>query len=250
MKRIIKQSALMLAAIAMVLGLAVGPVSAEHGSDDSGSGSSSNGSSDDDSGSGTTTETVHVTSTTLSSSQPVTDSESSDDNSGSGSGKLHGKAKKLLTDLRQKGKEHSQEARQKACTQRQNSIDHRTAAYASAAGRHLDTFNKIFAKVQAFHDNKHLNVTDYNTLVAAATAKQVTAQSAVDALKALDVTIDCTQSDPASAVATVKAAVQNARTALKDYRTAIKNVVVALKGASTAQDKTSTDTSATTGGDQ
>jgi hypothetical protein len=246
MKKIIKRSGLALAALAMALGLAVMPVSAEHGSGDTDGGSGSSGSagtSGDDANQTATDD--HIISDRLSSSQPVTDSESGDDNSGSGSGKLHTKADKLLTDLRQKGKEHSQVARQKACVQRQKSLDRRTTNYAAAAQRHLDTFNKIFTKVQTFHDSKKLSVTNYDTLVAAATAKQTAAQSAVDALKALDVKIDCTQPDPASTVATVKTAVSNARTALQDYRKSIKDLVVALKGASTAQDKDTTN-----GGDQ
>ena len=85
-------------------------------------------------------------------------------------------------------------------------------------------------------------VANYDTLVATAKTKQAAAQSAVNELKALDVTIDCTQPDPASTVATLKAAVQKARSALQDYRASIKDVVVALKGASTStSDSTNTE---------
>jgi hypothetical protein len=245
MKQFIKQSALMLAALAMVLGLAVAPVSAEDGA--TGSGSAGSGSSGPGGTSGGDSDKTATTDRVISANDSPTESEAGDSGSGAGSGKLHAKSDKLLTDLRQKGKEHSQVARQKACVQRQKSLDRRTTNYAAAAQRHLDTFNKIFTKVQAFHDSKKLTVTNYDTLVAAATAKQTAAQSAVDTLKALDVKIDCTQSDPASTVATVKTAVSNARTALQDYRKSIKDVVKALKGASTAQDTSDTTS---TGGDQ
>ncbi|HWT55761.1 MAG TPA: hypothetical protein VN031_01870 [Candidatus Microsaccharimonas sp.] len=159
----------------------------------------------------------------------------------------HSKALELLTEKRATIKQHTTEQKQKACEARATNIDMRANNYATAAQRHLANFTAIFTKVQAFHDKKQLNVTNYDTLVAAANAKQVTAQAAVDALKAVDVKIDCTQADPAIAVANLKTATSNARTALQDYRTAIKDVIIALQGASTAN-KTS-DTSST-GGNQ
>lgn len=248
MRQLIKQTAMVVASLTMVLGLAVVPVSAEHGSDDtSGSGGSgTSGSASTSSDDSTEATTDHIINTTSSETETTTTStDESGDDSSSGSGKLHGRANHLLTGLRQKGKEHSETARQKACEQRQANIDKRTANFATAAQRHLGVFNKIFTKVQAFHDKKQLNVTNYDSLVATVTAKQTAAQTAVDALKALDVNIDCTQTDPATTVATVKTAVSDARTALKAYRSSIKDLVVALKGASTAPKSTDS-----TGGDQ
>jgi vacuolar-type H+-ATPase subunit I/STV1 len=256
MKKVFKQAGLLVASLLMVGGLAVVPVSAQHGSDDDSSGSTSSGSgSSGSSSTGSTSSDDSDDQVATTGTGTETDTENhtiaATDDSSRQSGKLRTKADKLLSDLRQKGKEHSENARQKACVARQKGIDRRTTAYANAAERHLTAFNQIFAKVQAFHDKKQLNVTNYDALVAAATAKQTAAQSAADALKALNVTVDCTQSDPATTVATIKTAVKDARTALKEYRTAIKNLVVALKGASTAQDKTTTDdSSTTTGGDQ
>jgi Fe2+ transport system protein B len=167
------------------------------------------------------------------------------------SGSLRAQAQKLLQTKRQEVHEHTAAERQKACEARQKSIDRRTSNYGTAAQRHLDVFNSIFTKVQQFHDSKQLNVSNYDALVAAATAKQTAAQSAVTALKALNVQIDCTQSDPAATVATIKSAVADARTSLQAYRSALKDLVVALKGASSAQhtDTNNTDNT-TTGGAQ
>jgi hypothetical protein len=106
--------------------------------------------------------------------------------------------------------------------------------------------------VQQFESSKQLQVSNYDALVATATAKQTAAASAVSALKALNVQIDCSQADPAATVATIKTAVADARTSLQAYRSALKDLVVALKGASSAQtgaDTGSTD-NATTGGAQ
>lgn len=254
MKQIQKQLSYSLAAIMVILGMAVVPVSADTGSGDTGSGAvtpsqttpieGENGSSPtgfrdpvpnstDGAGSGAST---------TSQSQSVSETE----NDSKVPGSLHTEANQLLSQDRQNGKQHSAADRLKACEQRQTEIDSRTAQFATQAAKHLDTFNSIFTKLQAFHDSKGLNVSNYSTLVADATAKQTAAQSAVDALKALNVKIDCTQADPASTVATIKTAVSNARTALQDYRTSLKNLVVALKGASTAQ----SSTTQTTGGTQ
>jgi hypothetical protein len=158
---------------------------------------------------------------------------------------IHSKASALLAEKRQNGKQHSAEQKKKSCEARQANIKKRADNYAVAAQRHLNVFNKLFTKVQAFQTKKQLTVANYDALVATATAKQTAAQTAVDALKAADVTVDCTQSDPASAVANLKEATANARKALHEYRLAIKDVVVALKGASTAQDGDDTTTPST-----
>lgn len=145
-------------------------------------------------------------------------------------------AKRMLESERKSTKSvHSLADRQKSCIARQKSFDTRSANFATAAQRHLEVFNSLFTKVQAFHDSKQLKVDSYDSLVAAAKAKQAAAQTAVNVLKNTSVTLDCTSTDPASTVVTLKTAVKNARTALHDYRTAIKNVVVGLKGASTAE---------------
>jgi len=184
------------------------------------------------------------TATSNRSTAATPNTETSDDTTSEPNDNLRSQAEQLLKTERQSVKTRTTALRQKACEVRQKSIDTRTGNFATAAQRHLDVFNSIFTKVQTFHDNKKLNVANYTTLVAAATAKQTAAQAAVTTLKALNVQLDCTQPDPAAAVATIKQAVGNARTALQAYRTSLKDLIVALKGASTAQDGgTSTDSS-------
>ncbi|HSX06870.1 MAG TPA: hypothetical protein VLG92_04060 [Candidatus Saccharimonadia bacterium] len=228
MKHKLRQIAYMIASLSIVFGLAAMPASAL--------GKESNPiERTDDSTSSSQTKAVNT----------------NDDNSSDAvepSDSLRSQARQLLQAKRENIKEHTLAMRQKACQQRQKGIDTRTKAYGTAAERHLTMFNQIFTKVQAFHDSKKLNVANYDALVTAAKDKQATAQSAVDALKALDVQIDCTQSDPATAVATIKQAVANARTALQAYRTALKDVIAALKGAATATPSNATDK--TTGGAQ
>jgi hypothetical protein len=246
---------LSLMAVAFVLTLLVStvPAGAEHGrGGDSVSAETTNTTT---SNSGDTTNTT--TSSTESQSGRNTSRGSTEqevevaDDSGAHDG-LRAQAQQLLQTKRQEVHEHTAAQRRKACEARQKSIDTRTANYGTAAQRHLDVFNSIFTKVQQFHDSKQLNVSNYDTLVAAATAKQSAAQSAVAALKALNVQIDCTQTDPASTVATIKSAVADARNSLQAYRSALKDLVVALKGASTAQAGADTNTTdnTTAGGAQ
>lgn len=187
---------------------------------------------------------------TSTSSSSNTDVQVNNDSSDNSQGGIRSEAAKMLQMKRQEIKQDKTAAvKQKACEAHKNEIDNRAKNYSAAAQRHLDVFNGIFTKLQNFYTKKGLNVSNYDTLVADATAKQTAATNAVQALKDADVTIDCTSTDPASTVATLKVAVQNARQALKDYRTSLKNLVVAFKGASTGTSKDSTkstDTNTTT----
>jgi len=174
--------------------------------------------------------------------QTTTEAEST---SGDRKTTLRAEASQLLQDRRKDIKEHTEAERQKACTERQGLISARAAHFGIAAQDHLDTFNKIFARLQAYQTSKQLDVSNYDALVAVASSKQAAAQTAVDALKALDTAIDCTQADPAGAVATIKTAAADARAALQAYRAAIKDLTTALKTAADAQKATNT-----TGGTQ
>lgn len=218
--------------------LAVAPVWAQQGQD---------------SGSDKSTEHSVVASTTEDNSN-----DSSSDSAATETEKetLREQARKLVTTKRETGKTHTAEQKKKSCEAHQTEINNRVDNYAKAAQRHLVVFNTIFTRVQAFQTDKQLNVPTYDGLVATAKTKQAAAQTAVDALQALNVKIDCTQADPATGVATVKTATANARTALQEYRKAIKDVIVALKGASTSTTKNSDSSTSgssntdTTGGNQ
>ena len=227
----IRQVGLLLAAVMSVFVLAAMPVAAE-GSD---SGSSSSDTSTSTSGDSSSTTTTDKTETEVETPEVHARVDS-----------LKTEAKDLLKTKRDDHTQRSTEARQKACEAQANNINTRVSDYSAAAQRHLNVFTSILTKVQNFYTTKNLNVSTYPALLATAQAKQADAQTAVDALKALDTKIDCTQTDPAQTVAAMKQAVADARTALQAYREAIKNVIVALQGASSAQ----STTQSTTGGNQ
>lgn len=150
-------------------------------------------------------------------------------------------AKEKLSELRADQAAKTSQERHKACTEHKAAITHKLTAYNAAASDKLTHLNSIFTRVKQFKTDTAQRVTNYDALVATATAKQTTATDAVAALKLVSANFDCSVADPATNVAAIKAATSDARSALKAYRQAIKDIVVAL-----AQVNTPADTSATT----
>ncbi|HSX33566.1 MAG TPA: hypothetical protein VLF91_04485 [Candidatus Saccharimonadales bacterium] len=227
-------------ALVTIIGLAASPLaSAEHGSDGSG------GSGDKP----TASTNERQTTTTNSGSDDTTGAETGDKTSGgTDQSTLHSRAQQLLEDHRKNGTEHSQAQRQQACEKRKDAIDGKLVGLANAGQRHLDNFNRMFDKIQAFQAKNQVNLSNYDALVAAATAKQAAATAAVDALKTSGGTIDCSASDPAANLAIDKTAADDARTALQAYKSALKDLITALMNAKSSAE---TDNSAnTTGGNQ
>lgn len=148
-------------------------------------------------------------------------------------------------ELRREAKDHtkSKEQRAKTCENIQKAVNNKLSAFDNHADKYLTRLNTLFTKIQAYQTEHKLAVSNYDTLVATATQKQTDATVAVDALKSLGTTLDCTSSDPASMLSSVKTGAADARDSLKDYRKALKDIVVAL-----AQASDKTDTSTTTEG--
>jgi hypothetical protein len=203
-------------------------VYAQHGEDDA---------SDTTTSSSTSVEPNSTVSTT---------SESSDDNFAAeqelktGRSTVRERAQQLLGERRQKGKEHSEAQRQRACQNHEDGINHLFESLGTKADRFLQRYDGVFTKVQAFQDKNQLDVSTYDDLVADVTAKQTTATAAVAALKDLSGTkIDCTAADPAASVASVRTATQDARSALQAYRLSLKKLVKALIDANGPSPKSS-----------
>lgn len=174
----------------------------------------------------------------LASSNGAENESATDESNGS----LHDRAKQLLNTERQKGKQHTEQQRQTACKQHQGEIEHRFTTIGSRAQKHLDDFNAIFTKVQAYQTKNQLDVSNYEALVADATAKQAAATAAVTALTDAAATkVDCTSSDPATVVTTVQAAATDARNALLAYKTSLKNLITALLQANGSAGSTPSD---------
>lgn len=130
--------------------------------------------------------------------------------------------------------------RQKHCEQMQKMLNNQVADFSRNAQNHLDVFNSVYSKVQAFATSKNVTSAQYQSLVTAANTQQANATQAVAALKTVAVNIDCTQQDPASSLATIKSAVDSTRTALQSYQQAIKAVISNLESATKSSSTTNT----------
>ena len=153
-------------------------------------------------------------------------------------------AREKLQAARQNIKEQTEAHREQACTARKANLTKRMSNAVAQAEKHKAVFDKIYARVKDFYTNKKLNVPDYATLTAAVDTAGTNAQSSIDALKALDVNVDCTSQTVASSVSAFQQAVGNTRDSLKAYRAAIVDLINSLKGASTGTDNSSTNSTA------
>jgi hypothetical protein len=138
-------------------------------------------------------------------------------------------AQEKINAKKQQIKEHTQAERQKLCQGREKALNRRMGLAVSVAKAHKSFFDKVYTNLKKYHDNKQLNVTNYDSLVAAADQAQANAQASIDALAALDVNVDCASQTVASDVAAYQQAVANTRDSLKDYRSALVDLVKALK---------------------
>jgi chromosome segregation ATPase len=146
---------------------------------------------------------------------------------------------KVETEHKSQAKVKSAEQKQKSCEARKASLTKRMNNSVAAAQRHKENFDKIYARVKTFHDTKSLNVTNYDTLVASVDKAQQDAVDQIAALKALDVAVDCTQTDSlATNISAFQTAVKSTRDSLKTYRKAIVDLITQLHGASSSTTKT------------
>jgi hypothetical protein len=148
---------------------------------------------------------------------------------------------KLQLQRAEKGHAKSLAQRARTCQNIQRAVNHKLKAFDNHADKYLTRLNDVFAKLQAYQTAQNISADNYDALVAAATQKQSDATVAVEALKSLGTTIDCTSSDPASMLASVKSGATDARDALKDYRKALKDIVVALAQANKNDDTATED---------
>jgi chromosome segregation ATPase len=213
----LKRFATSLGALLIISSLALaGPVAAEHGG------------GSDDSSSETTLKTASSTEV-----HNLT-------------GKLRQQGEAELQAKKQTVKQKTEAEREKSCTARKNNLTKRMANSVKQAQKHKAVIDKAYARVKTFHDSKNLNTPDYASLTAAIDTAQTNAQNSINALKSLDVNVDCTSQTVASTVSSYQQAVKNTRDSLKTYRKALVDLIKAMKGASTGtgsqNDSTNTST--------
>jgi hypothetical protein len=131
-------------------------------------------------------------------------------------------------------KQRLDDQRLKICLNREKTINNVMVRMSNRGAKHLEVFNKISERVQAFYKNKGLNVANYETLVADIQAKKIAAEAAVAKTKASSVEFKCDGSDPKGAAQVFKDNLKAQNEALKAYKTAIRNLIVAVKSAQSA----------------
>lgn len=228
MKQQLSRLALVLVSVFSLSLLSVSPVFAQNGADDSSSSSTTSTQT-----STTENETEHVSSTEIKSRINTFNTRAKDE-------------VKSLQAKQDATEKHSEQERQKSCESRSTELTKKLNKKVADAQKHQAVFDKIYARVKAFHDSKNLNTPNYTELVAKVDAAQANAAASITTLKGLDTTIDCTQVDAAATkVAAFRDALKATRDALHAYQLSIKDLIVAVKGSIPA-DTTSTSTTTTT----
>jgi hypothetical protein len=241
MQHINKRFILSLATLLVVCGASLsGTALAEHG------GGSESGTSS--SGSNNTTESHVETADASSTSSSDTENEQETQHSMTLRDQFKQTAQtKIKTEMQDKAKVHTAAQRKQSCEARKTHLTNRMNNAVAAAQRHKQVFDSIYTKIKNFHDSKNLNVANYTTLTAAADAAQQDAADQIAALKALDISVDCTQTDSlATNISAFQTAVKSTRDSLKAYRKALVAITTALHGASTSTDKTKDSSTNTT----
>lgn len=151
---------------------------------------------------------------------------------------FHKQGDEKIKALRAQDKQRSQAERQKNCTNRKVALNNKMNQKIINAERHKAFFDKVYAKVKNYHDSNQLNVPNYDNLAAKVGSAQEGAQANIDALKALDVNIDCTSQIIGDSVSAFQQAVKATRDSLKEYRTSLHDLMKAVR--QTAEEK-STD---------
>jgi hypothetical protein len=128
------------------------------------------------------------------------------------------------------------------CKDRKATIEQRASRITQRTTKHLELFDSIAERTQAFYISSGSTVENYDTLANDIATKRITATVAIDSLNAQNITIDCEGVEPKTIIATYKESLRLAIEALRDYRTAIKNLIVAVKTAQAATPDTTDDT--------
>lgn len=163
-----------------------------------------------------------------------TDSKTDKESRGALLEQIHQQAQADLQQAKENHKTHTEAERQNACDAHKAEIAKRMANSVTVANRLKGLVDKHYAAIKSYVTDKQLTVPNYDTLTAAADTAQANAQTSIDALTSLNVTIDCTSQNVASQVSSYRQAVASTRDALKSYRSAVIKVLTAVHGVSTA----------------
>jgi uncharacterized protein YmfQ (DUF2313 family) len=129
------------------------------------------------------------------------------------------------------------------CNDRKANIEQRVARISERVDKHLELFNNIAERAQAFYAAKGNTLPNYDALVENMNKKKTAAQTAADTLALQKNSFDCEGENPKAAITNYKNTLTDTQTALKDYRTSIKDLIVGIKSVNATQND---DAAATT----
>lgn len=122
---------------------------------------------------------------------------------------------------------------QKVCTALESQVNQRISKYSQNAQSQLATFIKVYNEVQAYAASAGVNSSSYSSLIGSANTQLQNATKSVTALKSVATPISCSSANPATALATVKSAVDASRSSLQSYQQAIQAVISNLESNTT-----------------
>jgi hypothetical protein len=134
-----------------------------------------------------------------------------------------------LVDMQKNGQKNSDSVKKQNCENDKHGITTKATALGTNAERYQAKIDKIFQQTEDFQKTNNITVTNFDTLILNAKKAQTQAVASIAALKAVNVTIDCTQPSVAGDVATIKAAASQARTDLRAYKQAVIDLLTALE---------------------
>ncbi len=247
MKQIqLKRAGSTLAVLTLALVFVVGPVSAQHGADDTTTGSTSTvttepehvGSTETTHNSGGSGSGTSGRSTTTTKTETENETEQQKAENSASHTELHKQGDDMVAKLR---KEHAGDKvktpaeRQKVCEAHKKGIENKFASIVGNSNRAQTRITSILDKAVAFQQSGNVHATDFATLLATAQTAKATSAASIAALQAVAPSVDCNSTSVASDVATFKAAAQTTRTNLKAYKAAAKAVLKSLESAKPAE---------------
>ncbi len=149
-----------------------------------------------------------------------------------GNDELHKKGDSLLADMEKNhpdGKKHTPEEQKKVCEAHKEGLNNKFSHIVANSDRLQSRIDGIFSNAVGFQSTDNLQVTGFDTLVAAAKTAQTNSVASIATLKSIVPSVDCNNVSVANDVATFKVGAQQTRDNLKAYKVAVRAILQALE---------------------
>ncbi|HZP55831.1 MAG TPA: hypothetical protein VFB03_03630 [Candidatus Saccharimonadales bacterium] len=134
----------------------------------------------------------------------------------------------FLAELKAKVQQHTVQEKAKNCQAAKHGLETKLNQIQKNGSAFETKIDSFFQKGLDYQKNHNVSPANFDQLVSTANDAQAKAKASVDALKSLNVNIDCTTDTVAQNVATFRAATSQAKTDLLAYKAAVKAVLKSL----------------------